>query len=81
MKLVYDVCGSIDIPIIGVGGVSTAADILEYALAGATAVQVGTANFINPAITEKLANELAGSLGSSGIKTFSSIIGAAKKSR
>ncbi len=79
VKLVYDASASLSIPIIGVGGVSTAEDILEYALAGATAVQVGTANFVNPEITENLVRDLSSALDSAGIKTFASMIGAARK--
>jgi dihydroorotate dehydrogenase (NAD+) catalytic subunit len=79
LKLVYDTYGRIDIPIIGVGGISTAEDIVEYALAGAAAVQVGTANFINPGIAARLVGELHGYLSGTGIKTFASLTGAAKK--
>ncbi len=79
LKLVYDTYGRIDIPIIGVGGISTAEDIVEYALAGATAIQIGTANFINPGIAARLVGELHGYLSGAGIETFASLIGAAKK--
>ena len=62
LKLVYDTFGKINIPIIGVGGISIVEDVMEYAFAGAAAVQIGTANFINPEITAKLATETAPSL-------------------
>ena len=80
LKLVYDTFGKINIPIIGVGGISTAEDIMEYAFAGSAAVQIGTANFINPGITAKLAMDLHDYLTVAGIRSFASIIGAAKSS-
>jgi len=65
LRLVYQTCQAVRIPVIGVGGIETAEDVLEYMLAGATAVQVGTAHFANPSISmeliqgvEKLATEL-----------------------
>jgi dihydroorotate dehydrogenase (NAD+) catalytic subunit len=65
LKLVYETCKAVHIPVIGVGGIETAEDVLEYVLVGATAVQVGTAHFANPSAgnelvkgIEKLATEL-----------------------
>ncbi|MGB9734794.1 MAG: dihydroorotate dehydrogenase [bacterium] len=78
LKLVYETFGKVSIPIIGVGGISTTEDILEYALAGASAVQIGTANFINPAVTVKLVEELYNYLASMGIRSFTSLVGSAK---
>ena len=51
VRMVYQVANAVDVPIIGMGGISTAEDALEFIMAGATAVSVGTANFINPATT------------------------------
>ena len=48
LKLVYETCQAVGIPVIGVGGIETAEDVLEYMLAGASAVEVGTAHFVNP---------------------------------
>ncbi len=78
LKLVFDTYGKINIPIIGVGGISTVEDVMEYAFAGAAAVQTGTANFINPEITAKLAADLYDYLTGAGIRSFASVIGAAK---
>jgi dihydroorotate dehydrogenase (NAD+) catalytic subunit len=78
LKLVYDTYGKLDIPIIGIGGISTMEDVIEYALAGATAVQIGTANFINPCVTSELVKRLDKYLSDAGIKRFTSLIGAAK---
>ena len=48
LRMVYQVCGAVNVPVIGMGGISTAEDALEFIMAGATAVQVGTATFANP---------------------------------
>ncbi len=54
IRMVYDVANSVDVPIIGMGGISTWEDAAEFMLAGATAVAVGTANFANPKVTEEI---------------------------
>jgi len=56
--MVYDAAQSVKIPVIGMGGISTATDILEFMLAGATAIQVGTASYWDPCATEKIVEEL-----------------------
>ena len=61
VRMVYQVANAVDVPIIGMGGISTAEDALEFIMAGATAVSVGTANFINPATTLEVVG---------GIKTY-----------
>lgn len=58
LRMVYDAAKAVRIPILGMGGISTAADIIEFMLAGATAVQVGTASYWDPCATEKLVDEL-----------------------
>ena len=60
VRMVYEASKSVQIPVIGMGGISTAADVIEFMLAGASAVQVGTASFWDPRATEKIAAELAG---------------------
>lgn len=60
LRMVYDAYRAVKVPIIGIGGISTAADVIEFMLAGATAVQIGTASYWDPRATEKLANELRG---------------------
>jgi dihydroorotate dehydrogenase (NAD+) catalytic subunit len=59
VRMVYDASKAVNIPIIGMGGISTAADIIEFILAGATAVQIGTASYWDPRATEKIIEELA----------------------
>ncbi len=58
LRMVYDAAHAVNIPVIGMGGISTAADVAEFMLAGATAVQVGTASFWDPCATEKIVDEL-----------------------
>src|SRR5450432_2735176 len=58
VRMVYEASKSVQIPVIGMGGISTAADVVEFMLAGATAVQVGTANFWDPRATEKIVAEV-----------------------
>src|SRR6266550_2896407 len=58
LRMVYDAAKTVKIPVIGIGGISTAADIVEFMLAGATAVQIGTASYWDPCSTEKIVNEL-----------------------
>ena len=58
--MVYECRQAVKIPIIGMGGIATADDVLEFMIAGATAVQVGTANFVDPFIWAKLLDGLRG---------------------
>ena len=58
VRMVYQVAQAVNIPIIGMGGISCAEDAIEFILAGASAVSVGTANFHNPAVTLEVIDEL-----------------------
>lgn len=58
VRMVYEASRAVRIPIIGMGGISTAADVIEFMLAGATAVQIGTASYWDPCATEKIVDEL-----------------------
>jgi dihydroorotate dehydrogenase (NAD+) catalytic subunit len=58
LRMVYDAAHAVTIPVIGMGGISTAADVAEFMLAGATAVQIGTASYWDPRATEKIVDEL-----------------------
>jgi dihydroorotate dehydrogenase (NAD+) catalytic subunit len=58
LRMVYDAAKAVKIPVIGIGGISTAVDIIEFMLAGATAVEIGTASFWDPVATEKIGDEL-----------------------
>ena len=58
VRMVYDASHAVRIPVIGMGGISTATDVVEFMLAGATAVQIGTASYWDPCATEKIVDEL-----------------------
>lgn len=77
VRMVYQVYEAVKIPIIGMGGVMNAEDVLEFMLAGATAVQVGAANLVNPYACRDIANDLPAAMEKYGIKSLSEIIGAA----
>jgi dihydroorotate dehydrogenase (NAD+) catalytic subunit len=63
------------VPLIGIGGVSTADDVLEFAVAGASAVQVGTGNFANPQAATDILDALPGTLASAGVARFADLVG------
>lgn len=65
-----------NIPIIGMGGITNAADAIEMILAGATAVSVGTANFVNPKTTEQIVDGIAEYMDRYGVKDISELVGA-----
>ena len=58
LRMVYDACHAVKIPVIGMGGISRASDVIEFMLAGAAAVQIGTASYWDPCATEKIVDEL-----------------------
>ena len=58
VRMVYDAAHAVEIPVIGMGGISTATDVVEFMLAGASAVQIGTASYWDPCATEKIVDEL-----------------------
>ena len=58
VRMVWQVAKAVGIPVVGLGGIMTGRDALEFIMAGATAVEVGTANFINPSVTVRIINEI-----------------------
>jgi dihydroorotate dehydrogenase (NAD+) catalytic subunit len=78
VRMVYQCAKAVDIPIIGSGGMSTLEDVVEFLIAGATAVQIGTANFINPEIMLQLVRELADYLEAEGISHVSELVGSVR---
>ena len=58
VRMVYEASKSVQIPVIGMGGISTAVDVIEFMLAGASAVQIGTASYWDPRATEKVVGDL-----------------------
>jgi dihydroorotate dehydrogenase (NAD+) catalytic subunit len=76
LRMVWQVAKAVRLPIIGIGGIMNAVDALEFMLAGATAVQVGTASFINPGAAQKIAEDMEAWLIANGIADIKSLIGA-----
>lgn len=75
LRMVYQVARAVNIPVIGIGGISTLEDVVEFMMAGATAVQIGTANFANPAVSGELVSAFEKYLNDSGLKTATELIG------
>jgi dihydroorotate dehydrogenase (NAD+) catalytic subunit len=75
LRMVWQVAKAVKIPVIGLGGISSAADAIEFLLAGASAVQVGTANFIDPTVTIKIIRGIDEYLGKHGFNSVYDIIG------
>jgi dihydroorotate dehydrogenase (NAD+) catalytic subunit len=73
--MVYDAAHAVKIPVIGMGGISTAEDVIEFMLAGATAVQVGTASYWDPCATEKIVDGLQEWCADHGVARVADFIG------
>jgi dihydroorotate dehydrogenase (NAD+) catalytic subunit len=76
LRMVWQVSKAVNIPVIGLGGIMNWKDAIEFMLAGASAIQIGTANFIDPAITVKVADGINNYLDRHGYKSVNEIIGA-----
>ena len=75
LRMVWQVAKAVKIPVIGLGGISTACDAIEFFMAGATAVEIGTANFIDPAVTIKVRDGISEWLDRHGCHSVYEIIG------
>src|SRR6202161_3082386 len=75
LRMVYDAAHAVNIPVIGMGGISTAADVAEFMLAGATAVQIGTASYWDPCATEKIVDELRSWCEDRGVTRLADLTG------
>ncbi len=76
LRMVWQVAKAVKIPVIGLGGICSATDAVEFLLAGASAIQIGTANFIDPAISEKVVDGIEDYLTRHGFSSVQEIIGA-----
>lgn len=75
VRMVWQVAKAVKIPVVGLGGISTAEDAIEFLMAGATAIEIGTANFIDPAVTMKVRDGINAWLDNHGCKSVKEIIG------
>ncbi len=76
LRMVYDVAHAVKIPVVGLGGIMNAKDAIEFMMCGATAVEIGTANFIDPAVTKKVKDGINDWLDAHGCTSVHEIIGA-----
>jgi dihydroorotate dehydrogenase (NAD+) catalytic subunit len=76
LRMVFEVARSVQIPVIGIGGIESGEDALEFMLAGATAVQIGTANFINPKVSEEVVDSIGDYVQNQGLSSVRELIGA-----
>ena len=81
LRMVYEVYEATNLPIIGIGGISSAEDVIEMMMAGATAVQIGAANLINPMACKEIIEELPQVMEKLGINSLDEIIGIAHKDK
>ncbi len=78
LRMVYQVAGAVDVPIVGCGGISNATDALEYLMAGASAVEVGTATFGNPLAPLEVLEGIEAWMEREGVESLAEVIGAAR---
>lgn len=76
VRMVWQVARAVKIPVVGLGGISSAEDAIEFMMAGATAIEIGTANFLDPAISEKVARGMNDWCDRHGVADIHEIIGA-----
>ena len=76
LRMVWQVAKAVDIPVVGLGGITNATDAIEFLLAGASAIEVGTANFMDPAVTGKIVDGINEYLDRHGFASVKDIIGA-----
>jgi dihydroorotate dehydrogenase (NAD+) catalytic subunit len=75
LRCVYQVAQAVDTPLIGIGGIGTIDDVLEFLVAGASAVQIGTANYYDPTVTMKLLDALPAALAAAGVSSVRELVG------
>lgn len=75
LRCVYQVASAIDIPVVGIGGIATIDDCMEFIIAGASAVQVGTANYYDPMVSQKLVEQLPSALLEIGASSVRQVVG------
>src|SRR5207249_8070453 len=76
LRMVYEAAHAVNVPVIGMGGITTATDVVEFMLAGAAAVEVGTASYFDPVATEKIVDDLGRWCVAHGVGRITDLIGA-----
>jgi dihydroorotate dehydrogenase (NAD+) catalytic subunit len=75
LRCVYQVAQAVDIPLVGIGGIATIDDVMEFLVCGASAVQVGTANYYDPKVSERLVEQLPVALEEAGVQSVRELVG------
>jgi dihydroorotate dehydrogenase (NAD+) catalytic subunit len=75
LRCVYQVAQAVDIPLVGIGGIAAIDDVMEFLVCGATAVQIGTANYYDPTVSERLVDQLPASLAEAGVRRVDELVG------
>ncbi|MFN3153298.1 dihydroorotate dehydrogenase [Bremerella sp.] len=75
LRCVFQISNATSVPIIGIGGISSLDDVMEFLVAGATAVQIGTANYFDPTLCNRVVNELPGALSTLGASSVKEVVG------
>ena len=75
LRAVYQVARAVDIPVVGIGGIATIDDVMEFLVAGGTAVQIGTANFYNPTASMTILDRLPAALSELGAARVADVVG------
>ena len=78
LRCVYQVSQAVSIPVVGVGGIATLDDVMEFLVAGATAIQLGTVNFYDPTISMRIIDEMPGAVAQLGASQLNQVIGSLK---
>ncbi len=81
LRCVYQVASAVDIPIVGIGGIGNIDDVMEFLAAGASAIQVGTANYYDPKISQKLVEQLPAALAELGVSSAREAVGTIVKAK
>jgi dihydroorotate dehydrogenase (NAD+) catalytic subunit len=77
LRMVYQVAQAVRIPVVGLGGIATVEDAIEFLMAGASAIQVGTAIFSEPGVLARLIDGIPAWMRANGVQTLSEIVGSA----
>ncbi|MBI3467844.1 MAG: dihydroorotate dehydrogenase [Planctomycetes bacterium] len=75
LRMVWQVARTVSVPVVGIGGIATIDDVMEFLVAGASAVQIGTANFYDPTVAGRLVRELPDALAAAGVDSVRAIVG------
>ena len=77
VRMVFQAARAVKLPIVGIGGIMTASDALQFIMAGASAIQVGTASFVDPDAAVKIIKGIEAFMSENGLKDISELVGAA----